>query len=356
MIDAVVSSQPHPSPSGTSLEVTSAARLQPLVCELLKPATHADAAEAMARQLVAAQYENFSVISVLLPRSLRQDFCNVYAFCRVADDLGDELADRHESLRLLGQLREQTKALFAGRAESVLMLALAQTVRRHALPIDPFLDLISAFEQDQATTRYQNRDQLLDYCRRSANPVGRLVLLMCGYRDPERARLSDDICTALQLINFWQDVRRDLLDRDRIYLPAGSMSRFGVTEPDLRRQIDAGRCQPSVAKLIEYELNLADEMMARGRELLPMLRQSVRGQVSLFAAGGAAISRAIRRQRFDTLTRRPTLSRLQKGTLITAALATAATAAVTDAAIRLVGRKPAEASAAKSQTIVGGPA
>lgn len=312
-------------------------RLQPLVVELLQTGATADGAEALCRQLVGAQYENFSVVSRLLPRPLRQDFCNIYAFCRTADDLGDELGDRADSLAQLDRLAEQTRSAFAGRPESNLFVALDRSVRRHQLPIEPFLDLISAFAQDQTVTRYESRDQVLDYCRRSANPVGRLVLLMCGYRDDRRAALSDDICTALQLINFWQDVRRDLLDRDRVYLPAESMRQFGVTEADVRRQIAAGRCEPGFIRLIGHELDFADAMMARGRALLPTLRRAVRGQVSLFAAGGSAISRAIRRQNFDTLARRPALSKAQKARLVASAMIAAAGVAAGDALSCMIG-------------------
>ena len=339
MTRLAVSSEPaSPADTGPRMPLTCLDRLQPLVRRLIAVDGDSADAEALTRQLVHTQYENFSVVSALLPKSLRQDFCNVYAFCRTADDLGDELQDKQQSLIQLSLLRQQTEAAFGGRCETSLFRALSRTIDRHRLPIEPFLDLISAFEQDQTVTRYESDAQLLDYCRRSADPVGRLVLLMCGYRDAGRARLSDDVCTALQLINFWQDVRRDLLDRDRIYLPADAMKKFGVTESDLRHQIDAGRCSPSYVRLIEHQLDAADARMANGRRLLPMLGRSVRGQVSLFAAGGSAISTAIRKQKFDTLARRPSLSRLQKGRLVMAALSAAAGVALSDAMSCIIGR------------------
>ncbi|QOV90701.1 squalene synthase HpnC [Humisphaera borealis] len=355
MTRLAVSSEPVPSADvGSRAQSIGLERLQPLVrrlisTESLDRSDH-DSAEALTRQLVSTQYENFSVVSTLLPKRLRQDFCNVYAFCRTADDLGDELGDQRLSLEQLAILRRQTVAAFDGRSQTPLFQALSRTVERHRLPVEPFLDLISAFEQDQTVTRYADDEQLLDYCRRSANPVGRLVLLMCDYRDAGRASLSDDISTALQLINFWQDVRRDLLDRDRIYLPKSAMQRFGVTEAGLRHQIEVGRGDESFRRLIEHQLDAADRQMDRGRALLPLLGRSVRGQVSLFAAGGMAISRAIRRQNFDTLSRRPSLSRWQKSRLVATALSAAAGVALTDAMSSIMGPRSSRAGAGRLPT------
>ncbi|HEY1922266.1 MAG TPA: squalene synthase HpnC [Tepidisphaeraceae bacterium] len=277
----------------------------------------AQEAQLQTRRLANNHYENFSVVSLLLPKHLRQDFCNIYAFCRVADDLGDETGDREESLRLLADFRRQTIECFAGRAETPVFVALTRTIATHQLPAQPFLDLIDAFEQDQRILRYQTYDQVLDYCRRSANPVGRLVLYLCGYRDESRQLLSDDICTALQLANFWQDVRRDILERDRIYIPQDSMARFGVTE----EQIVRGQCDDHFRSLIRFEVNRTAELFDRGSALLPTLRPSVRMQISLFSRGGRAVLSAIRRQKYDTLSRRPALSKLQKGGLICSTLA-----------------------------------
>jgi squalene synthase HpnC len=271
---------------------------------------------AATRALATGHYENFSVVSALLPKRLRQDFCNIYAFCRVADDLGDEIGDRDESLRSLARFRKLTELMYTGRADTVVFTALAATVQTYDIPPKPLLDLIDAFEQDQRVDRYQTCDQLLDYCRRSADPVGRLVLYLCGYRDEPRQRLSDFTCTALQLVNFWQDVRRDLTDRDRIYLPLETMDRFGVTESQLKD----GRCDDAYRSAIRFELDRTDVLFDRGAALLPMLDRSVRPQVALFAAGGRAISRAIRRQNFDTLSHRPSLSKWQKGRLVLSAL------------------------------------
>lgn len=291
-------------------------KLPPTAIAALVSVSDPSSAEAITRHLAHSHYENFSVVSVLLPKRLRQDFCNIYAFCRVADDLGDEVHDRAESVRLLQQFREMTKACYAGNASSALFIALSGTIRKYDIPIEPFLNLIEAFEQDQKISRYDTFEQVVDYCRRSADPVGRLVLYLCGYRDERRQLLSDKICTALQLTNFWQDVRRDKLDRDRIYLPADSMKQFGVDEA----QIQELRVDQNYRDLIRFEVDRTAQWFDDGQILLPLLGKSVRPQISLFAKGGRAILEAIRRQNYDTLSKRPSLSKWQKGRLIFSAL------------------------------------
>jgi phytoene synthase len=275
-------------------------------------ASNLAAAEAFTRRLASSHYENFSVVSVLLPKHLRQDFCNIYAFCRIADDLGDEVHDADEALKYLRQFREELGACYAGSASSAVYLALRQTILRYDIPMEPFADLIGAFEQDQRVTQYETFEELLDYCRRSANPVGRLVLYVCGYRDEERQRLSDFTCSALQLANFWQDVRRDLTELDRVYIPRVSMQKFGVSEEQLREL----RADSTFRSMIEFEVKRTEEMFKEGEKLLPMLDAATRRQVALFGMGGRAILRAIRRQGYDTLTSRPSLSKWQKTRLI----------------------------------------
>jgi squalene synthase HpnC len=286
--------------------------LPPTARAVLGSAADPTTAEAATRRLAHSQYENFSVVSVLLPKHLRQDFCNVYAFCRVADDLGDEVGDRAASLNLLEWFGQLTRECHAGRADTSLFVALAQTIRKYDIPLQPFLDLIDAFEQDQRVVRYDTFDQVIEYCRRSADPVGRLVLYMSGYRDDQRQRLSDRICTGLQLVNFWQDVRRDIVERDRIYLPRDAMKRFGVSE----EQIRAGRCDDAYRQLIRFEVDRAERLFDEGEALLPLLDRSVRPQITLFSKGGRAIIAAIRRQNYDTLTSRPRLSKAQKAKLV----------------------------------------
>ena len=281
------------------------------------PANSLAEAEAFTRDLAHSHYENFTVVSMLLPRSLRQDFCNIYAFCRLADDLGDDMPDHASAASALEQFADATRACYAGESSAAVFVALTGTIRKHDIPIEPLLDLIDAFAQDQHVSRYQTFDELLEYCRRSANPVGRLVLYVCGYRDEQRQHLSDLTCTALQLANFWQDVRRDLLDLDRIYLPRQDMDRFGVNEAQLREL----RCDDQYRSLIEYEVNRTETMFDEGAALLETLDDSVRHHIALFGHGGRALLGAIRRRNYDTLTARPSLSAWQKGRLVSKALA-----------------------------------
>ncbi|HEY7119627.1 MAG TPA: squalene synthase HpnC [Tepidisphaeraceae bacterium] len=297
----------------------SAGPLPDTVRAAFAPVGDLSEAEAYTRALAHSHYENFSVVTRLLPRHLRQDFCNVYAFCRIADDLGDEVGDPGVAVEYLGNFRDQLRAAYAGDVQTAVFVALKGTIGRHEIPIQPFLDLIDAFEQDQTVNRYDTFDQLVAYCRRSADPVGRLVLYMCGYRDAERQRLSDRTCTALQLTNFWQDVRRDYVDRNRIYIPRESMSRFGVSED----QIAAGRFDDSFGRLMRFEVARTTRMFEEGDALLPLLAPVYRRQISLFSRGGRAILGAIERQDYDTLTSRPRLSKLQKGRLIIRALTAA---------------------------------
>ena len=295
-----------------SVPVQSDAAVPKTVRAAFAPPCPLAAAQKYTRELALGHYENFSVVSWLLPRELRQDFCNIYAFCRTADDLGDEVSDKNAALDYLYRFGQYTESCFTGDCRSPLFVALAETIKRFDIPIQPFLDLIDAFEQDQRMNRYDDFEQLVDYCRRSADPVGRLVLYMCGYRDEQRQHLSDRTCTALQLANFWQDVRRDIVDRDRIYIPRDSMEKFGVSEAQIRQ----GRCDENYRRLIRFEVDRTERMFDEGDALLPLLAPVHRRHISLFAKGGRAILQAIRRQKYDTLSRRPSLSRMQKGKLM----------------------------------------
>src|SRR5690606_25842748 len=205
-------------------------------------------AEAHCRRLARSHYENFLVASVLLPRAMRQPFYNVYAFCRHADDLADESGSPQLALDRLHDWQVQLQRCFSGRAEHPIFVALSDTRSRFQLSIEPFDQLLDAFRQDQTKTRYATFAERLDYCRRSANPVGRIVLRLAAADSPENMELSDRICTGLQLANHWQDIRRDFL-AGRIYLPQDAMDAHGVTEPmlgetracePLRRLIAAG--------------------------------------------------------------------------------------------------------------------
>src|SRR5215831_15835477 len=220
-------------------------------------------ARAYTRWLATHHYENFHVVSFLLPKHLHQDFYNVYAYCRWADDLGDEIGDRSESLRLLEWWRGGLDALYEGQASHPVFVSLLPTIERHGIPRQPFADLIQAFVQDQTVTRYRDWEELFGYCRYSANPVGRLVLYLCGYSDAARQRLSDATCTALQLANFWQDVTVDLL-KDRIYIPLGVMERHGYTVEELFGR----RFRPAFSKVMREIVDYTRVLFHKGLPLV----------------------------------------------------------------------------------------
>jgi squalene synthase HpnC len=262
---------------------------------------------AYTRWLATHHYENFQVVSFLLPRHLHQEFYNVYAFCRWADDLGDEIGDPRESLRLLAWWRSELEAMYAGEAAHPVFVALRGTVERFGIPCDPFDRLIRAFEQDQTVSRYSNFDAVLAYCVNSANPVGHLVLYLCGYRDAGRQQLSDYTCSALQLANFWQDVTVDLL-KDRIYLPLDLLARHGYTENDLA----AHRFDPRFAALMKEAVDVAEDLFHRGLPLIASVDRRLALDLELFSRGGLAILRKIRDQGYNVLKRRPSISKVER--------------------------------------------
>jgi squalene synthase HpnC len=283
---------------------TPAARRDPPAWELvpLPDALDPAAARAFCRALAAAHYENFTVASWLVPRRLRQHLANVYAFARWADDLGDEAASPAAAAAALADWRRELDACFAGRPGHPVTVALAETVARTKLSIEPFADLIDAFRQDQVKTRYATRAEVADYCRRSADPVGRIVLGLEGCRDPELVRMSDAICTGLQLVNFWQDVTRDRL-AGRIYLPQDDMARHGVSEAMLA-QTPAG---PAVRSLLRDEVAWARDCFAAGDRLPALAPRALRPAIRMFLGGGRAVADAIAAVDFDPLARRPTV-------------------------------------------------
>ncbi|MBI3935254.1 MAG: squalene synthase HpnC [Acidobacteria bacterium] len=257
-------------------------------------------------QLARSHYENFPVATVLLPKGLRPHFYAIYAYCRWADDLGDETGDPQRSLWLLDRWEEELRACYRGQGRHPVFVALAETVRARDIPVEPFLDLITAFRQDQIQTRYWNFDEVLGYCRYSANPVGRLVLYVCGYRDPELQRLSDFTCTALQLANFWQDVRRDYRI-GRIYLPLDAMAHYGYSEDDLH----ALRFNPNFSALLRHLVERTWTLFRQGLPLAGRVDRRLAVDIELFSRGGMEILRSIERQNYDVLRRRPHLEKSQ---------------------------------------------
>ncbi|MCA1594913.1 MAG: squalene synthase HpnC [Chloroflexi bacterium] len=264
-------------------------------------------ANAYCAALARRHYENFTVGSALLPRPLRKHFFAVYSFCRWADDLGDELGDRQRSLEMLAWWRRELDACYADEPIHPVFVALHETIRQFAIPRKPFDDLIDAFVQDQSVCRYETFEQLVDYCTRSANPVGRLVLYLCGYSDERRQQLSDFTCTALQLANFWQDVERDLA-LDRVYLPREDMERFGYSYEDLQER----KMTLAFRDLMQFEVQRTREWFERGAPLVDLLLGSIRLDIQLFTRGGTAILVKIAAQDYDVLTKRPALSRREK--------------------------------------------
>ena len=272
-------------------------------------------ASAYCRRLTLGHYENFAVASLLLPRRLLRHFHAVYAYCRWADDLADEVGGGDHALGLLRWWREELFACYGGRPTHPVFVALRPTIERFSIPPEPFLDLLSAFEQDQRVKRYQTFDQLLDYCRRSADPVGRLVLYLGEAFDERRAALSDSICTALQLANFWQDVSRDY-DIGRVYLPEEDRRRFGYGDDDLA----ARRFTPAFAELMRFEVGRTRELFERGRPLLGLVPADLSLDVELFLRGGLAVLDKIERCGYDVWARRPVVSKWDQATLLTGAV------------------------------------
>lgn len=274
------------------------------------------AARSYCARLTRSHYENFTVVSALLPRRLIPHFHPVYAYCRWADDLGDETGGGTRSLELLGWWRQELNRCFRGEARHPVMVALRPTIKRFGIPPEPFLDLIAAFEQDQRVKTYASFEDLLDYCRRSANPVGRLILYLCGSFNETTSALSDSICTGLQLANFWQDVRRDFVDLGRVYLPERDRRDFGYDDNDLI----ARRCTTEFKQLMRFQVDRARGYLERGRPLLDLVPRNMRVDIELFIEGGLAILRKIEAIDFDVWQERLRLSKREKLQLMLRAL------------------------------------
>lgn len=277
------------------------------------PATPPSLEEARAycERLAKSHYENFSVATWFLPSRLRQHFYNVYAYCRISDDLGDEVGDPQQSLELLDQWETELNACYAGSPKHPVFVALAETVKQFSIPQHEFSDLLIAFRQDQTVTRFETFDDILAYCRYSANPVGHLVLYLCGYSDAERQQLSDYTCTALQLANFWQDVFVDY-GKGRIYLPLEDLRRFGVTGEDIAQC----RATPQFLAMMRFEVARARDWFAGGLPLVKMVNRELAIDLELFSRGGQEILNAIERQGFDVLRARPEISKARKLMLV----------------------------------------
>jgi len=270
------------------------------------PPTLGEAQQYCAR-LARTHYENFSVASWFLPQRLRQHFYNVYAYCRISDDLGDEVGDAAASLELLNQWQGELDACYEGVPRHPVFVALAETVRQFDIPKHEFSDLLIAFRQDQTITRFETFKDLLAYCRYSANPVGHLVLYLCGYRDSERQYLSDFTCTALQLANFWQDVSVDY-EKGRIYLPLEDLRRFKVSQ----REIADNQNTPAFCAMMKFEVERARDWFRQGLPLIAKVDRELAVDLDLFSRGGQEILNAIEKQQYAVLGDRPAISKSRK--------------------------------------------
>jgi squalene synthase HpnC len=271
-------------------------------------------AQAYCRLLARTHYENFSVATWFLPKHLRQHFFNIYAYCRISDDLGDEVGEPDALLQLLDEWQSEVDACYEGNPRHPVFVALAKTVRQFDIPKQEFLDLLTAFRQDQSVTRFLTFEDVLAYCRYSANPVGHLVLYLCGYRDQERQVLSDFTCTALQLANFWQDVTVDYA-KGRIYLPLEDLQRFAVSEDD----ISAQRNTTAFCEMMRFEVDRARSWFNCGLPLVEKVDRELAVDIELFSRGGLEILKAIEAQGYKVLGRRPAISKGRKLLLVASA-------------------------------------
>jgi squalene synthase HpnC len=293
-----------------------------------------EAAQNYTRWLATHHYENFNVVSWLLPKELHQDFYNLYAYCRWADDLGDEIPDTQRALDLLDWWKEELNDCYEGRPSHPVFIALRETIIAKDIPRQPFADLLKAFRQDQTVRRYPSWDAVLKYCVYSANPVGRLVLCLCGYRDEQRQRLSDATCTALQLANFWQDVGRDL-EKGRIYIPLDAAAAHGLTESDIGER----RFDDRYISLMKDLIVRTRALFAEGRPLATMVDARLSVDLEMFSRGGIAVLDAIEAAGYNTLHHRPSVGKGKQARLLGRALVT-----------RLVAKHPRPASAAREQS------
>ena len=279
----------------------------------------ADLAEQYTRWLATHHYENFNVVSWLLPKELHQHFYNLYAYCRWADDLGDEVPDSARALELLDWWERELDDCYQAKSSHPVFIALRETIVARDIPKQPFADLLRAFRQDQIVKRYPTWESVLDYCVYSANPVGRLVLYLCGYRDEERQQLSDATCTALQLANFWQDVSRDL-EKGRIYIPLDIAAKHGVSETEIVQR----RFSDRYVALMKDLIAKTRELFGEGLPLAAMLQGKIRVDIEMFSRGGLAVLDAIEDLGYDTLNHRPAIGKGKQAFLLLRVLASQA--------------------------------
>ncbi len=264
--------------------------------------------ELRAGELARKHYENFNIAAFFLQKRLRQDLFNVYAFCRLADDIADERrnGDR-EAEETLDNWEKHLENSVRGNAPDPIFEALGGTINTHRLSLQPFRNLLHAFKLDLTRKRWETWDDLRYYTRHSADPVGRIVLEIFGCRDPDIFALSDKICTALQLTNHWQDIREDW-ERGRIYIPLEDMKKFGVSEAE----IDSRAMTDRFRNLMKFEVERADRLFREGLPILRRVDARLRFQIALYWCGGMKALKTIRRVDYDVLNQTPKLNRLDK--------------------------------------------
>jgi squalene synthase HpnC/squalene synthase HpnD len=298
------------------------------------PGCTPEAAQGYTRWLATHHYENFNVVSWLLPKELHQHFYNLYAYCRWADDLGDEVPETQRALELLAWWELELEGCYEGRPSHPVFIALRETIVAKEIPKQPFADLLKAFRQDQTVKRYPTWDAVLNYCVYSANPVGRLVLYLCGYRDEQRQRLSDATCTALQLTNFWQDVARDI-EKGRIYIPLDAAAAHGLTEAEIVER----RFDDRYVNLMKDLIVRTRARFAEGMPLTKMVDARLSVDLEMFSRGGIAVLDAIEASGYNTLHHRPAIGKGKQARLLGRALVT-----------HLVAKEAKSAAAAQQQS------
>ena len=269
-----------------------------------------DEAFSYCAKIAQNHYENFTVGSYLVPKEKRPHIYAVYAFCRWSDDLGDEIGDPQKSFELLDLWLKELESCYGGTPSHPVFIALKESIKKFDLPIQPFQDLIKAFKMDQVVSRYKSFEELLYYCQHSANPVGRIFLMLFGYRDPERFDLADATCTALQITNFLQDIAIDLT-KGRIYIPLEDMDFFNYAESELISK----KVNDSFIKLMKFEIGRTQEIFSKGLQLVKKVSGRVQLDIELFSRGGLQILEMIKKNNYDIFNNRPTISKFSKGIL-----------------------------------------
>jgi len=271
------------------------------------PTPSTSEAYAYCQKLTTAHYENFSVISWLLPTELHPHFAAIYAYCRWSDDLADEVSSTSESLSLLAWWERQLEECYQDQATHPVFVALKRTVKEFKIPIGPLRNLLIAFRQDQIQTRYKTIYDLMSYCRNSANPVGHLVMYLGRCHAPEAAVYSDRVCTGLQLANFWQDIRRDF-ESGRVYLPADGFAEFGLSIDDMPTCVN----EDAFREMVKQQVERADSLLAAGEPIVDFFPPELKVDIALFVRGGQSILRQIRQLNYDTWSRRPEVGKQAK--------------------------------------------